>query len=227
MTKQKTFKRNVRERAAKTNESYSAARRQLLARASERPAVEQPAAIRPHSDEVLIGRTGRTWDEWFAILDRWSATERTHTEIARWLVTEHRIDGWWAQSITVGYEQARGMRAPGQRADGTFEASVSKTIAVPVDRLFAAFASDTERERWLPNSPLTMRSMREPEVLRADWEDGTSRLEVVFTDKGPAKSSVVVVHKRLADGEALNLAKAMWRDELSQLKKLLEADSPQ
>ncbi|MBA2415308.1 MAG: hypothetical protein H0V64_05340 [Geodermatophilaceae bacterium] len=60
MTKQKTFKRKVRERAAKTQESYSTARRQLLARATQAAVADPPVAIRPHSDEVLRGRTGRT-----------------------------------------------------------------------------------------------------------------------------------------------------------------------
>jgi len=221
MTKQKTFKRKVRERAAKTQESYSTARRQLLARATQAAVADPPVAIRPHSDEVLRGRTGRTWDEWFGMLDRWSAAERRHPEIARWLVTEHGVGGWWAQSITVAYEQARGMRAPGQRSDGSFEVSVSKTIDVPVDRLFAAFVSEAERERWLPDTPFRIRSLREPTVLRADWEDGTTRLAVHFTDKGPAKSAVVVVHQRLADSAAADLARSMWRDQLALLKKVL------
>ena len=43
MTKQKTFKRRVRTRMEKTSESYTAARRQLLAH-SERKAEPQPAA---------------------------------------------------------------------------------------------------------------------------------------------------------------------------------------
>ncbi|CAN5257759.1 hypothetical protein BH20ACT5_BH20ACT5_22390 [soil metagenome] len=225
MTKQKSFKSKVRERAAKTHESYTAARRQLLARATEPAAVDRPVAIRPHSDAALRARTGRVWDEWFVMLDRWSATDHTHTEIARWLVTEHAVDGWWAQAITVGYEQARGMRAPGQRADGTFEASVSKTFAVPVDRLFAAFAFDDERERWLPGSPVRIRTRQEARSLRADWEDGTSRLLVLFTGKGPAKSTVTVVHQRLADSAALELARELWRGRLTELKSLLEQRS--
>ncbi len=48
------------------------------------------------------------------------------------------MDGWYAQSITVGYERARGLRAPGEHADG-FAVGASKTIAVPVARLFDAF----------------------------------------------------------------------------------------
>jgi hypothetical protein len=56
------------------------------------------------------------------------ATERKHAEIARWLVTEHEVDSWWAQSVTVGYEQARGMRAPGQQSDGYYRLTALKQL---------------------------------------------------------------------------------------------------
>ena len=49
------------------------------------------------------------------MLDGWEAASRSHTEIARWLREEHGVDGWYSQSITVGYERARGLRAPGER----------------------------------------------------------------------------------------------------------------
>ena len=83
MTKQKSFKGRVRARMEKTSESYTAARRQLLAKAGAEstapeaagPAaapVNAPGAKRPYSDDVLRANTGRTWDEWFALLDRWA-----------------------------------------------------------------------------------------------------------------------------------------------------------
>ena len=89
-------------------------------------------------------------------------------QIARWLNEVHQVDGWWAQSITVGYERARGMRAVYQKADG-FAASASKTVGVPVERLYAAFADEALRARWLPNAPLTIRSERPAKALHATW----------------------------------------------------------
>ena len=60
-----------------------------------------------------------------------------HTEIARHVYETYSIDGWWAQSVTVGYERARGMRALHERPDG-FSGNAGKTFPVPVERLFAA-----------------------------------------------------------------------------------------
>src|SRR5207249_473349 len=132
MTKQKTFRRRVRARMAKTGESYTAARRMLIAK-GEGPEAEVPTFVPPMSDQKLVEATGQGWQQWFGLLDAWEAASRPHPEIARWLGAEHGVPGWWAQSITVGYEQARGLRAPGQHADG-WAVTASKTVDVPVER---------------------------------------------------------------------------------------------
>ena len=66
MTEHKSFKRLVRARMEKTGESYTAARAMLL-RADEPAAA--PALKLATSDERIRERTGRGWEQWFAILD--------------------------------------------------------------------------------------------------------------------------------------------------------------
>jgi uncharacterized protein YndB with AHSA1/START domain len=229
MTKQKSFKGRVRARMDKTSESYASARRQLLAKAADReagpagPPVDAPGARRPYSDEVVQANTGRTWDEWFALLDAWGAASRPHPEIARWVVEEHGVGGWWAQGVTVAYEQARGLRAPGQRRGGLFEVNASRTVAVPVDRLYQAFADPAERDRWLPGATMAVRRAQPSKSIRADWEDGSTRLVIAFSARGEAKSQVALVHERVPDAGGAEELKAFWRGRMAALKQLLEA----
>ena len=49
------------------------------------------------------------------------------------------MPGWWAQAVTVCYERIKGLRAVGQRRDGSFEANKSRTFSVPLVRLYRAF----------------------------------------------------------------------------------------
>jgi len=221
MTRQKTFKRRVRARMAKTGESYTAARRMLIA-AGERPESTTPAFKPPMSDAKVTEATGRDWQQWFALLDEWNATSHSHTEIARWLVAEHEVAGWWSQSITVAYEQARGLRAPGQRPDG-WAVSATKTIAVPVERLFAAFEDEELRERWLPGAQLRLRTATAPKSARYDWEDGSTRVVVGFESLAQDKSRVALAHEKLPDADTAEAMKASWRERLAALKPLLEA----
>ncbi|MDQ3985175.1 MAG: DUF4287 domain-containing protein, partial [Actinomycetota bacterium] len=147
MTENKSFKRRVRERMSKTDESYTAARTQVGQKRDRLRAARGrlAAADERVSDTKIKEATGKKWDQWFSILDRWGARDRKHGEIARFLTDKHDVPGWWAQSITVGYERARGMRLKYQQADG-FTISASKTIAVPIDVLFDAFVNARTRK---------------------------------------------------------------------------------
>ena len=238
MTKQKSFKGRVRARMDKTSESYTTARRHLLAKAGAKgdpeaptqpatpaatPPGDAPEAKRPYSEQAIRANTGRGWDEWFALLDNWGGVERPHPEIVRWLVREHGVPGWWAQGVTVGYERARGLRAPGQRRGGLFEVNASKTVAVPVDRLYEAFTDPALRERWLPGAPVEVRSAQPAKSFRASWGDGSTRLVVWFTARGESKSQAALVHERLPDAGTADKLRLFWRERMAVLKQLLEA----
>jgi hypothetical protein len=220
MTKQKTFKRRVRERMAKTGESYTAARRMLIAQ-GQRPHAEPAPFEPPVAEERVADATGQGWQAWFEVLDGWGAAGRPHTEIARWLREEHGVDGWYSQSITVGYERARGLRAPGQRPDG-FVAGASRTIEVPVERLFEAFTNDALRELWLPGAELRVRTATAPRTARYDWEDGSTRVIVGFEAAGDSKSRMALSHERLPDADTAEGMKSWWRERLTELKSRLE-----
>jgi hypothetical protein len=222
VTTQRTFKRRVRDRMAKTGESYTAARRRLIADGHQ-PDPGTPTYETVVSDERMVEATGRTHEEWFAALDAWGGTDRTHTEIARHVIEELGVPGWWGQSITVSYERARGMRAVGQMKDG-WTINASKTVAVPVGALFDAVHDAEVRSRWLPDAELSSRTATRPRSARYDWEDGSTRVVVSFEAKGPQKATVFVSHERLPDADTADAMKAYWRSALVALKAALEAD---
>ncbi|HEV2784946.1 MAG TPA: DUF4287 domain-containing protein [Solirubrobacteraceae bacterium] len=222
MTSQKSFKRLVRTRMEKTGMSYTAARAALLS--AEEPPAPADVAQEPvltTSEAVIRRRTGRGWEEWFDLLDAWGAVDRPHGEIARWLAAEHGADGWSSQSIAVSYERARGLRAVGERADG-FAATATKTVAVPVEVLYDAFADESLRARWLPGAELRRRTATRPKSARFDWGDGQTRLIVSFVAKGEAKSTLALSHERIADAEQAERHKAFWRERVAVLKEVLE-----
>jgi hypothetical protein len=185
------------------------------------------------SDEAIRRGTGKGWEEWFALLDKWGASDRTHTEIATWLNEVQGVGGWWSQGVTVGYERARGRRALGQLVDG-FAASASKTVAVPLERLSEAFTDAKVRARWLPRAPFTVTTATPGKAVRGRWEDaavavagargaaGHSRVEIGLYGKGDAKSQAAIQHSKLRDAESAARMKAFWRERLEALQKLLE-----
>ena len=174
------------------------------------------------SGEGMRRATGRDRGGWFAVLDAWGAAGRPYQEIAAWLTREHGLSSWWPQKLIVEYEQARGLRAAGVRPDGTFTVGASKTVAVPAERLYAAFVDAEVRELWLPGALIRERTSQPGRSARFDWDDGATRVNVSVAAAGEAKSQVAVEHERLPDARAAEEAKAHWRERLDVLKAVLE-----
>ena len=222
MTTDKDFKRVVRARMQKTGESYTAARAQL---APTRPKPTAPAKMEygrlaGRSDEILKRRTGCTWERWVKALDGVGAYEWPHRNIARHVRERYKLDGWWAQAVTVGYERIKGLRAVGQRRSGAWEATKSRTFGVPVAALFRAFHDPRRRSRWLADVKPGVRRATPGKSMRLTWPDGTS-VVVGFTSKGTGKSQVAIQHEKLPDEAAAAKMKAYWGERLNKLGELL------
>jgi hypothetical protein len=187
----------------------------------------QPRVAEPGVSDTAVQRaTGKRWDEWFALLDAWQGTTHNHTEIARHVYETYGIDGWWAQSVTVGYERARGMRALHERPDG-FSGNASKTFPVSVERLFSAFVEPDERERWLEGIELRNRTSQPNKSARFDVFPEDGRLAVTFVAKGPDKSAAQLQQERLADADDVARWKALWKEQLALLASYLVDEPPQ
>jgi len=172
-------------------------------------------------DEAVRARTGKTWAEWFTLLDAAGAKEMTHPQITA-ILDAQGIDGWWCQMVTVGYEQERGLRQKHQKTDG-FAAGVSRTFAVPLAALYAAWHDERTRRRWLGDHALTIRKVTQDKSMRITWAVDGTNVEVNFYAKGAAKSQAAVQHGKLAGPDDVERLKAFWAEALDRLKGLLGA----
>ena len=173
-------------------------------------------------DDAVRAKTGKGWKEWFALLDKAGARKMEHKDVALYLYKTHKVDGWWSQMITVGYEQARGMREKHQRAAGHYDISVSRTLEVPISKVFNAWQNEPIRNKWLKENGLTIRKATPNKTMRITWVDNNTSLEVYFYSKGPAKSQVVVQHSKLPNAQAAAKMKTYWSKQLDRLKEFLK-----
>ncbi|MEM9555225.1 MAG: hypothetical protein AAGC60_13300 [Acidobacteriota bacterium] len=223
MPKNKDFKRLVRERMAKTGESYTAARAQLLAKrshAGERLTEPELAELAGKSTAAVVRATGHDWSWWLDRLDAAGFRRSEHREITRHLASEYEISAWWVQSVTVGYERIVGLREIGQRREGTFDANKSKTFPVPVETLFQAFEDEGARQRWLPGIEWQIRTATAPRSMRLDWSDGRP-VDLWFIAKGDSKSSVQIQHRQLPSKDDMVAVKDAWAKRFEALSRYL------
>jgi hypothetical protein len=174
-------------------------------------------------DDALIAATGRGAEEWFALLDAQNATTWTHTKIARWVYSGGDITGWWSQSVTIRYEQARGMREPGQKADGTFSAVSTRTLpGSPAELL--ELATGVLRERMGGEPASTNPTAKRP---NARWNlAGRERLLLSIDPGQPGRASVGLTHSGIPDSDGIADAKTTLADLLDAIAAGVGREGP-
>jgi uncharacterized protein YndB with AHSA1/START domain len=173
-------------------------------------------------DDAVQAKTGKTWDEWFALLDAGGAQRLTHKEIVALLSEGHGVGPWWRQMVTVTYEQARGLRAKHETPAG-YQVSASRTLAVPAAQVFRAWKDARARARWLSGVEITLRTSAPNKRLRFIIPADDSIVEVYLTAKGEAKTQVAIQHSRLPNAAAVKRQRAFWQSALAALQARLQS----
>jgi hypothetical protein len=161
--------------------------------------------------------TGRTWDEWCRFMDGLGARDLDHKQIAGKLHAELEgtieSPGWWAQSVTVAYEQFIGRRLPGQGPDGTFQMSISRSTGLGmqelIDRWEEFAAGDETVQGIVAGADVRMSGTERRMNWRAKATDGSSVL-VSSEPKKNGTASLVLTHTGLPTPEANDAARETW-----------------
>jgi hypothetical protein len=155
-------------------------------------------------------------------MDSIGAKNLDHHQIATKVLEEldGKIDniGWWAQSVTVAYEQYIGRRIPGQRPDGTFQTSASKSTKLGMKELmdkWVAFATQDQEVLDLITGDVRVSGTENRITWRTRAKDGSSII-VISEPKASGRASIVAQQMGLQTNE-LNLeAKSKWQAILSR-----------
>ncbi|CAN5689371.1 hypothetical protein BH23CHL5_BH23CHL5_21040 [soil metagenome] len=165
-------------------------------------------------DEAIKRGTGKPWSEWKAYFESRNAASMDHKSIAAMLQSEAGLNGWWAQTVTVRFEQLIGRREPGQDCNGEFSVSVTKTINGDMDVALAWWLDAVLEIESFSDIPLA----RDPEISktenwrywRAALSDGT-RVNVNIYEKAPEKSSLSVMHVQLESTDQIEHWRSYWK----------------
>jgi len=181
-------------------------------------------STRGTSTRGIAEATGIPWETWVRQLDEAGARSKPHAEIARHVAG--RLDGavdnheWWAQSVTVAYEQHVGARRPGQAGDGSFNVSASRSLpGTPDDALgrwCASMAGATAAAGVPFAAEPTVSSTQKWRYWRVRLADG-SRVSVNIGRKDGDRASVSVAHAGLASAGDVEPWRVFWKERLAAL----------
>ncbi|MGH3040313.1 MAG: SRPBCC domain-containing protein [Gaiellaceae bacterium] len=203
------------------------------------------------SDELMYGRissesvreaTGRDWEEWLEVLDSAGAADWTHKEIVAHLKREYpKVSAWWRQSLTVGYEQARGKRAVGETADAGFQVGVQRSVATTPTEAWELLTS--RPELWLgegasvafdqgarydvppgggdPGASGEIRVVQPGDRLRMTWQpqnwEAPATLQVTLSTSESGKTAITFHMEKLPDADAREAMRERWREALERI----------
>ncbi|HSE37977.1 MAG TPA: SRPBCC domain-containing protein [Blastocatellia bacterium] len=192
--------------------------------------------------EVKQG-TGKSWDEWFSILDSRGGVAQGRRAINDFLYKECKLDPWWCATINIEYEASRGVIEKDGKPKG-YTICVTKMIAAPVDKAYEAWATSEGLNQWFSTNNKAevsdggrysnadgdtgaYKRVRKDKDLRFTWENpahsSTTLVDVVFQDKGKGKTGVMITHDRIQKREEADGLREGWARALDRLKTLLEA----
>lgn len=219
MTRQESFKRRIRARMEKTGERYVAARRVLVEQATRRARkwVAEPEV----GDDAVREATGRGWEEWCELIDAWPGNDRGHTAIAGWLNNDIGVEGWWAQTVTLGYERITGRRLPYQQPDGTFSANKTKTVQVDAELLRKMLLDDGHRSELFPGQETELRSRPASKVVRLGI--GPCVAQIALEPRADGRTTVSVAHEKLPDADSVEQWRFYWNEWLDALDDAWDA----
>jgi hypothetical protein len=219
-------KATVKALAAAKSSTARAATSKLGALKAAPAGLDTPAKLRPIeqavgvSSDAVARRTGKSWAQWFALLDAAGAADLDHKGIVAVLAQRHGVGPWWQQMVTVAYEQARGKNGT-QTADDGFQVGVVKVLELPLAKLYRFWSEPAERNKWLADDRFSIHKATASKSIRARWGRGVSRIDVDFCEKGPTQSQVTVQHNRIETSDAAEQMKAYWAKKISALEALL------
>ena len=174
------------------------------------------------TNKVVLPQTGKTMEEWFAVLDKKGASSIPHSEIFALtgkLKGLSELNEWNRNLLTTSYGWSRGLKERGEKESG-FEISVSKTVNAPLNQLYRAFADEALRKKWLKEK-ITIRKATENKSARVTWADGASSLSIDFYEKGTHKSQIVIQHMKIESSERAAELKTFWQERVVVLKKMM------
>jgi len=173
------------------------------------------------SDESVKKATGKTWSEWFSILNKAGAKKMEHKTVAELLYKRYGLSLWWSQMVTVQFEQEIKGRKRHETATG-YQISKSITLDSSIAKIFHSINSPIKRVIWLKDPGIIITKSNKDKSIRAKWVDGKTNIEVQLYLKDDFKIQVVVQHNKLNSAKEAEQIKKYWGKQLNNLKKYLE-----
>lgn len=189
-------------------------------------------------DATCKAQTGKTFAEWFAVLDAFDGIKKGRRESIQHMY-EQKPDTWWLTTIYVEYERSKGITKKDGLSEG-YTICVTKSINAPVDKVYRIWNErlgdwyeDGAKQDLKEGGQLTcgggtkasFMRIRENKDLRMTWEHpgctAPMTLDVQFQDN-KGKTLMNAMTSRVQTRDETDGLRDAWGAALTRLKGLAE-----
>lgn len=194
------------------------------------------------NDASAKEKTGKTLAQWFTVLDAAGGLAKGRRDSSNLLLEQVGKDAWWATTIVVEYERAKGQKEKDGKPTG-YSICSTKTVDAALEQVYAAFGDAKLLDRWLgaktkvqfaeggtlengDGDKATFGRLRPNKDLRMSWNGklaAGSAVEVMFADKGKGKTGITLNHTRIQSRREADQLRSGWAAALDALKRHLES----
>lgn len=122
---------------------------------------------------------------------------------------------WWAQAVTVAYEQHIGRRKPGQRSDGGYAVTINRTCSGTMDAVLEKWSALIESLSDIDGT----RIVDSPRISKTDkwryWrcslEDGSNIVVSMQNMRNGEKATIAIQHDKLSQPQEVERWRAYWK----------------
>jgi uncharacterized protein YndB with AHSA1/START domain len=197
---------------------------------------------KPISDEAVKKATGKPWEQWRDILKKSFTKDDIHKDIVTFLRDEYGLSHWWAQSVTVDFEQYTGKRKIGQTQTADYQTGVRKTMRAKADDVWDLLLSNKASSIWLGEQEIQefkqgnkyqtkdgksgeIRVIKPYHHIRLTWKlkewENPSTLQIRVYSTPGKKATIAIHHEKLKDGKIREQMSKHWKEVLDKIEALL------
>ncbi|UHQ19305.1 SRPBCC domain-containing protein [Lysobacter sp. KIS68-7] len=196
---------------------------------------------KPLDEATTWLETGRTAEDWFALLDTLGGPDLGRQAIGDHLRAEFALDPWWIDTLLVEYERARGAKETDGRALG-YAIDVERRIDASPRACFDAFATGAALDHWFgtdneidfrdggawanaDGNRAVLRKVVAPKSIVLTWHQSDAApntpVELHFVAAGNA-TDVKVMQERLQTRPEADGLRRAWSEALARLQATLD-----
>jgi len=175
------------------------------------------------NDSVLLKKTGKTMEDWFSFIDRFTSLGLNEKELSRLIHDNFKIGSWLQNAIVAAYNsqnQTKKLNLPseGIRIENSIE------LNLPLPSLSNLWSDNKLRTSWFPMVSYTVVRENPKKTIQLIWCDSVSIVNIRFLKIDKCKSFVEIVHYNLSDRKTALEMDAYWKKILQTLNESVTSD---